>query len=88
MPPTNAPILSRHGDGLGVRLMRCQNAKGLSSRKLAELSGLSSSVICQMRRGQEKSTRSIIAIAKALNVSTDWLLGLTDEFRELKGEGE
>lgn len=48
--------------------------------EIAQEIGIAPSVISKLKQGQSKdpSAETIVAIAKYFNVSTDWLLGLTD----------
>ena len=53
--------------------------KNLSQKELSDLSGVDSSQISRIERGEIKSISSdvLIKLAKALRVSTDYILGLT-----------
>lgn len=54
--------------------------RGISQKKLSEISGLSPQCISAFETGINSPTSiSLIALANALNVSVDYLLGRTDE---------
>lgn len=61
-------------DTLGNRLTKVLDEKGISSKKLAELSGLTPSSISYFKKDKRKpSDETIKTIAKVLNVDFDWL---------------
>jgi transcriptional regulator with XRE-family HTH domain len=65
------------------RLLERRNQLNVSQFELAELSDLSQSQISRYELGTNEPTAdALIALAKALNVSTDYLLGLTDSQRQ------
>ena len=54
--------------------------KGLKQKELAKLSGLSAQCISTLELGTRAPTGiTLLMLANALNVSTDYLLGRTDE---------
>ena len=62
------------------RIQIARVARGWSRERLASESGLSyGSVIAWESRGSAPSAESIVALARALGVSSDYLLGLTDD---------
>lgn len=62
------------------RLKEIRVEHGLNQRALAELSGLSPQSISSFESGINSPTMpSLCALANALNVSTDYLLGRSDE---------
>lgn len=61
---------------VGERIQRLLESKGMSRRELAELSGLTEAAISRYITGSRiPKTISLSAIAKALDVSSDELLG-------------
>lgn len=69
------------------RLRTLREQKGLSQRELARLCGLSSPQIYKYENNQSDPTStSLTAIADQLGVSTDFLLGRTDNPRGTLGD--
>lgn len=65
---------------LAHRLREARLSAGLSQRDLARASGVASQTIClleQGRRGAQAETLRLLCVALA--VSSDWMLGLTEE---------
>lgn len=61
------------------RIVKCRLALGYSQTVLASMAGTSTVSISCYERGTRLPTADILAgIAAALDVSCDWLLGLTD----------
>lgn len=61
--------------GIGKRIRKCRKDLGLTQQQLAEMSDLSDTNISHIERGATKlSLPSLIAIANALNTTTDYLL--------------
>ena len=62
----------------GARLLQSRQRLGLSQSALAERSGVGQNQISRLERGDKPSVRAdtLYALAKALGVSTDYLLGL------------
>ena len=61
------------------RLIELRLEKGLSQVQLAKATGLSSGAISYWEAGKRAPTApTIIILAKYFNVSSDYLLGLTD----------
>ena len=79
---------TRKHESFAVRLIRAQNLRKMRNINLAKAADVSPDLITHMRQGSNPSYKSLKAVAVALNVSVDWLMGLTDEFRNLKGELE
>jgi transcriptional regulator with XRE-family HTH domain len=74
-------------DTFAVRLMREQSAAGLRSFELAQKAGIRRNVLCQLEHGMfNPSFKTLISLARAFNVSADYLCCLTDERRPLKVE--
>ncbi len=64
----------------GDRLRQVRLISGYSQEKLSELIGLGSRQIWRYEKGETVPDADVLAdIARALNVSADYLLGLTDE---------
>lgn len=61
------------------RLSALRKQTGLSQKQLGEVIGLSNKAICTMENGtRETSFERLILLADCFQVSTDFLLGLTD----------
>ena len=66
-------------DTFAVRLLRAQSRANLTQARLAGAIGTPRSVVCNFQRGQtHPNLKTLIALAKALDVSTDYLCGLED----------
>ncbi|MAB53452.1 helix-turn-helix transcriptional regulator [Marinobacter sp.] len=66
-------------EDFGDRLRFARNARALNQTELAARAGLQPSAIGHFERGGRKpSFENIAALAKALSVTSDYLLGLTD----------
>ena len=65
---------------LGKRIKEIRIAKGLEQKELAKIAGIGQSTFSEIEAGKRIGIRTdiLVKIAKALNVSTDYLLGLTD----------
>jgi len=76
--------------GLQVQRLRIlREQRGLSQRELARLCGLSATQIHKYENNQSDPTSSNLAnIAEVLVVSSDYLLGKTDEPRGHFGDGQ
>lgn len=61
------------------RIGDLRTSKGLQQKELAEMIGISASQLSRIENGETTSINSdtLINLAKALNVSTDYILGLT-----------
>ena len=63
---------------LAARLQQARTAKGLSQRQLAFRLGISPRAVGQFEQGRNApSLETLVAIATALDASTDYLLGLS-----------
>lgn len=70
-------------DPFGERLLAAREARELSQTELAQKAGLQPAAIGHFERDRRKpSFANVRALAKALNVSSDYLLGRT---RDMKG---
>lgn len=66
----------------GARLRQARERKKLAQIDLSRLLGVASSLAGQWERGErEPSVPVLLELARALDVSVDWLLGLTKENR-------
>jgi transcriptional regulator with XRE-family HTH domain len=63
------------------RLKSARKTRDLRQKQLEEISGIPQNTISRIELGKnpEISTRTLAALARALGVSTDYLLGLKDE---------
>lgn len=63
-----------------IRLKQLREAAGLSQAALAEILGVAQSTVGMWENGKNNPTRAkLIQLANTFNVSTDYLIGLTDE---------
>ena len=65
---------------LSSRLREKRKKEGLTQKQLEERSGVPQNTISRIEIGavQEISTRTLVALARALHVTTDYLLGLEE----------
>lgn len=61
------------------RLKEIMHKRGKNSTELAAIIGISERNMRRIVAGGSTSDESITAIAKALEVSADWLLGISDD---------
>ena len=62
---------------LGRQIRLARKRKGLSQEELGRIVGLSNQAVCRWERGRnEPCSEHIVALCKALDVSSDHLLGL------------
>lgn len=76
-------------DILAERLGLFMETSGLSQKELSRLTGVSDSVICRVIKGEnDLSTKNLIKIATATNISPNWLLGfgLDEEIERIEKE--
>lgn len=67
-------------DNFGCRLREAREARSLNQTELAKLANLQPAAIGHFEKGRRKpSFANIRALAKALNVTSDFLLGRTSE---------
>jgi transcriptional regulator with XRE-family HTH domain len=68
------------GDNFAIRLTRAQGQAGLNMFQLAKEAGLHHSTLSQYVSGvRENPTMNVlVCLARALNVSTDYLCGLEE----------
>ncbi len=76
--------------GLGPRLLRAREYRGLSQRELARRARLSVTQVSRIESEERANpdSETIRRMAEVLRVSMDYLYGLVDEFRTLDGPGE
>ncbi|MEO8392956.1 MAG: helix-turn-helix transcriptional regulator [Chloroflexota bacterium] len=59
---------------------------GLSQERLAERAQINQSTVSLLERGDQMPTlNSLIQLTQALDISMDWLLGITDELKFITG---
>jgi transcriptional regulator with XRE-family HTH domain len=69
-------------DQFGERLLAAREARELSQTELAQKAGLQPAAIGHFERDRRKpSFANVRALAKALNVSSDYLLGRTPDMK-------
>ena len=65
---------------LGSRLRQLRRHADLSQKQLGELLGLSNHAVCMIEKGNSKTTiDKLVLLAEYFHVSTDYLLGITDD---------
>ena len=64
----------------GARVREARKARGMTQKQLAlRASGFPYQVICHVEHGRQGvSAERLAAIAQALDVSADWLLGISE----------
>ena len=66
---------------LPTRLKELRKEKNCTQRQLAAVLGLTPNSICEWEKGRsEPSAETIVEIARFFKTSTDYLLGVTDDF--------
>lgn len=73
------------------RLAELRRALGLTQMELKELAGVSQGTISKAESDSEQiimNRESLISVCKAMNVSADYLLGLTDDPRPARTDVE
>ena len=62
------------------RLSQLRKQAGLSQKQLGEAIGVSNKTICTMELGTRETTfAKLVLLAEFFHVSTDYLLGITDD---------
>ena len=62
------------------RLSLLRKQAGVSQKQLGEVIGLSNKTICTMENGTRETTfEKLVQLAEYFHVSTDYLLGITDD---------
>jgi transcriptional regulator with XRE-family HTH domain len=74
----------------GERIARRRKALGISQEELAAAIGTNQKQISRYENGHNAPTAEVlVAMARSLDTTTDWLLGLSDfEERPLRGEND
>lgn len=73
----------------GDRVTRLREALGLSQEELADKVKTSQKQISKYESGAEPGSEKLMLLAKALNTTSDYLLGLTDyPDRPIRGTGD
>jgi HTH-type transcriptional regulator, cell division transcriptional repressor len=62
-----------------TRLQELRKEKGLTQIQLALISGVSQNQISRFEKGQSINDENIIKLCKALNISADYFLKLTNK---------
>jgi transcriptional regulator with XRE-family HTH domain len=91
-------LVEIEGRIIGHRIKECRDDVGFSQKSLAQLIDVSPSAVNQYEKGEKvPSTETLLKLAKALGVTTDYLLGASKEkdilvdrevsiaFRDFKG---
>ena len=75
---------------VGARVRRIRRAKDLTQEDLASISGLNVITISRLENGTAKAVYAdtVMALAKALGISANYLLGLTNKEEALESELE
>jgi transcriptional regulator with XRE-family HTH domain len=66
---------------LGTRIVATREHIGWTQRELVRVSGVQQNNLSALEQGKKPSVRAdtVVRLAKALDVSADYLLGLTDD---------
>lgn len=64
------------------RIAKLVEEQGLSICKLEQMANVANGTIGKWRNGRGASAETIVKIAKVLGVSTDYLLGVTEELQD------
>ena len=76
---TRGKALRGTGKTMEDRIRDAAKVKGISIHKLEQIAGIANGIICKVGDGSGIRISTIVKIAKALDVSTDYLLGVTEE---------
>lgn len=81
MDPQDFPMGERRIDPtIGERVMLIRRRRGISQRNLAARAQMSTTALNRLERGlQSVSAERLATLARILNVSADYLLGLQEE---------
>lgn len=72
---------------IGNRILQRREQLGLTRQALGEISNVDHKQIWRYEKGINIPSAEVIAtFAEAMNVSADWLLGLTDEIRPIPSD--
>jgi len=76
--------MTKPQETFAIRLLREQSAAGLRTYQLAKITGIRANVLHQLENGMfNPSFKTLVSLARALDVSADYLCGLIDERRPL-----
>ncbi|MEI9995136.1 MAG: S24 family peptidase [Rhizomicrobium sp.] len=64
--------------GIGKRVREARNALGISQAELGKRAGLGQQAIAEIESGRTRTSVHVVAIARALGRSPEWLEGATD----------
>lgn len=72
---------------VALRIKQRREQLGMRQFDLAAVSGISQAQISKYEAGtSEPTAHTLYQLARALNTSADWLLGLSNEVNEIAGE--
>ena len=78
-----------HNELFGARLREMRSRRKETQKELAELLGVKPNQIGEMENGRGATTLAKLALlCEHYNITADYLLGLTDQPRPLRGEPE
>ena len=75
----NCASLDKPAMGLGERIAQRLKAVGLSQAELARRVGIRQSTMNSLINGNSRTTRSIVALARELRTTPDYLMGHSDD---------
>lgn len=65
---------------LNKRISQLRKAAGLNQKQLGEILGISNHAVCMLEKGNRGTTvEKLVLLAEYFHVSTDYLLGITDD---------
>lgn len=73
---------------IGVRIVLARTRRGWTQKELSEKTGLSQKALSLIEKGHSHRlyAETVVRLAKAFDVSTDWLLGLDTEHKQEAGQ--
>ena len=81
--PLNFESLSKVSPRPGARLRAIRRAHKDSQRKLGEILGVSQNTVAAWEAGRaEMPAKAVLKVCKKYNISSEWLLGLRNKFKE------
>ena len=73
---------------LGHRIRITRERRGLGQREFGRLAGVAPSLLCHVEHGERYlSIESLVRVARVLDVTTDYLLGLSRASHRVGEEG-
>lgn len=85
MRPKLTPLPQSWLDALGARVESARFAIGLTQAELAERVGCSRCMVVYVEQARyQPSSHLLMRLCVALEVSADWLLGMTEKHRRAK----